>query len=187
MTDTFEQVSGAGSRSAFHFVRMVALGCFLGWSLTGCANLRREAQRSDGLLDFVQALVGHPRVDVVPIERVSGRAGEIVTAHAEADRKGGTYVSGTLHNGFGYSEIYDAHIDVNVLGTNRQLVSTLSTDYFPRPIPITYHGMTGRAWFSVRLPFVPPAGSTVQVVFHQDASGLCKPTQNRLGEKPAVK
>lgn len=135
----------------------------------------------------MQALVDHPGKDVVPVEPLPVSAGEILTAHAEADRTGGTYVSGTLHNGFGYSEIYDAHIDVNVLGSNRQILSTSSTHYLPRPIPITYHGITGRAWFSVRLPFVPAAGSTVQVVFHQGANLPCEFTQRKFGENPAAK
>lgn len=144
----------------------------------GCANLGRAAQRSDGLLDFVVALAGHPRLDVVPVERISGRAGEIISAHAEVDHWGGTYVSGTLHNGFGYSDVQDAHVDVKVIGRDRQLIAALATDYFPRPIPRDYHGTIGRALFSVRLPFVPTAGSTIQVIFHQidrQECGFVKP------------
>ncbi len=147
-------------------IRIVVGWLFCGLC-AGCANLGRETQRSDGLLDFVVALAGHPRQDVVPVERFSGRAGEIVSAHAEADQRGGTYVSGTLHKGFGYSGVQDAHVDVKVLGRDRLLIAALATDFLPRPIPTDYHGITGRAWFSVRLPFVPTAGSTIQVIYHQ--------------------
>lgn len=115
------------------------------WLYAGCANVERAAQRSDGLLDFVQALVGHPRRDVVPVERFSRRSGGIVSAHAEIDHRGGTCVSGTLHKGFGYEGEYDAHVDVKVFGTDRRLIAALATDFFPRPIPNDYHGMTGRA------------------------------------------
>ena len=153
------------------------VGLLLCGLCAGCANLGREAQRSDGLLDFVVALAGHPRLDVVPVERISGRAGEIVSAHAEVDRRGGTYVSGTLHNGFGYSDVQDAHVDVRVSGSDRQLIAALATDYFPRPIPRDYHGTIGRASFSVRLPFVPAAGSTIQVIYHQTDRQECRTAQ----------
>lgn len=133
----------------------------------GCANVNREAQHSDGLIDFVVALAGHPRKDVVPVERFSDRAGEIITAHAEVDRRGGTYVSGMLRSGFGYEDVDDAHIEVKVIGPDRRIVAALTSEYFPNPIPNGYHGTPGRASFSVRLPFVPSVGSTIQVSFRR--------------------
>ncbi len=155
----------------------VIVGFLLCGLSAGCISVQRSAERSDGLLDFVAALVGHPRQDVVPVERFSGRAGEIVSSHAEADRRGGTYVSGTLHNGLGYSDIHNAHVDVRVLGRNRRLIAALATDFFPRPIPNDYHGTIGRAWFGVRLPFVPAAGSTIQVIYHQTDRQECRAAQ----------
>lgn len=74
-----------------------AASAFRGLS-AGCAHLGEEARRSDGLLDFLQARAGHLRRDALPVERVSGRTVEIVTAHAEADRAGRTRVSGMLDN-----------------------------------------------------------------------------------------
>ena len=147
-------------------IRLLCLGA-ASLLCAGCANIAREAQRSDGFLDFVVAIAGRPRKDVVPVERVSERTGEIVSAHAEVDHRGGTYVSGILHKGFGYEGVYDAQIDVKVLDSDRQLVTSLTTDFFPRPIPNDYHGTIGRAWFSVRLPFVPTPGSTIQVIYRR--------------------
>ena len=134
----------------------------------------REAQRSDGLLDFLGALGSHPRPDVVPVERVSGRAGTIVAAHAEADGSDGTQVTGILHKGFGYGGVYNAHIDVKVLGPNRQLITGLATNYFPRPIPNDYRSKIGRSWFSTRLPLVPKTDSTMQVAYHPIAQADCE-------------
>lgn len=151
--------------------------CGLG---SGCnPTLSREAQRSDGLFDFAGALAGHPRRDVVPVERISGRAGEIVTAHAEAiGPAGSTLVSGTIRNGFGFSEVHNAHVDVKVLGADRRVVNAMATEFFPRPIPSDYRGHPRRAFFSARLPFVPAAGSTIQVAFHPTPQGECE--LNRL-------
>ena len=139
----------------FFLSALALLFCGLG---AGCGpTLSRRSQRSDGLFDFVGALAGRPRRDVVPVERFSGRAGEIVTAHAEAVGTGGTRVSGTVCNGFGYGGVYQAHIDVKVLGAGHRLVAAFTTDYSPRPIPVDYRGQPRRATFSARLPFVPAA------------------------------
>ena len=123
-------------------IRLLCLGA-ASLLCAGCANMAREAQRSDGFLDFVVAIAGRPRRDVVPVERFSERTGEIVSAHAEVDHRGGTYVSGILHEGFGYEGVFDAQIDVKVLDSDRQLVTSLTTDSFPRPIPNDYHGIIG--------------------------------------------
>ena len=157
-----------------HLLLLWAAGVAIWGPSIGCANLGKEARRSDGLIDFIPALAGHPRKDVVPVERCSGRAGEIVTAHAEADRAGSTYVSGILQQRVGYGGIYNAHIDVKVLGPDRGLVTALATDYFPRPVPNSYRGHTGRSSFSTQLPFIPTPGSTVQVAFHQVSLADCE-------------
>lgn len=151
-----------------------AWGLALCASTVGCANVNRTAQRSDGLLDFVWSLTVRPRRDVVPVEVRSGRAGEILTAHAEATSSRAMYVSGTLKNGFGYGDIFDAHIDVEVFDPARKLVAATATDYSPRPIPNDYHGTPGRASFGIELPSVPAAGSRVRVVYHQIALADCK-------------
>lgn len=155
------------------FLSLLALAvCGLG---AGCSpTLSGEAQRSDGLLDFAGALAGHPRRDVVPVERLSDRAGEIVTARAEAVSPRETRVSGTVRNGFGFAEVRHAHVDVKVLGAGNRLVAALATDYFPRPIPVDYRGQPRRGSFSARLPFVPAAGSTIQVAFHHASRGECE-------------
>ncbi len=140
----------------------------------GCANVRHEARCSDGLLDFAWALAGGPRRDVVPVERFSDHAGEIVTAHAEAAGPSSTRVSGTVRPGFDYSKTTHAHIDVKVIGADNRLIAALATDYFPRPIPRDYRGQPSRGSFSARLPLVPAAGSTIRVAFHQTRRADCE-------------
>ena len=149
----------------------ILLLCF---AAGGCADVDQAARRSDGLLDFLGALAGCSHQDVVPVERISGRAGEIVTAHAEAAGSGRTRVAGSVRNGFGFSGVCDSHVDVKVLGEGRRLVAALATDFFPRPIPADYRGQPRRAFFSARLPFVPAAGSTIQVAFHQKSRRECE-------------
>lgn len=154
------------------------MALILGASSAGCANVGYEAKHADGLLDFVGALAGNPHRDVAPVERVSSRAAEIVTAHAEAAGPGHTHVSGTLRNGFGFSGIYDAHVDVKVLGANRRLITAHATSYSPRPIPSDYRGQHRRASFSARVPIVPPAGSIVQVSIHETRQEDCEFTRS---------
>ncbi len=183
----FQQVKQSADVPSRQGMRHVLLGSLLFLLCAGCANLGREAQRSDGLADFVQAVAGHPREEVVPVERFSERSGEIVAAHAEADHRGGTYVSGILHKGFGYEGVSDANIHIKVFGSDRQLIAALTTDFFPRPIPNDYHGTIGRAWFGVRLPFVPPAGSTIQVSYRRTGQEEFKVSPPDSRKLPSVK
>lgn len=150
----------------------LALGLFA----TGCASskLGREAQNSDGFFDFAWAVAGHPRKDVVPVQRISARGGEITTAHAESAGEGQTRVSGIVKKDFGYGAIEDAHIDVRVLGPGGRLIAGQATTYFPRPIPADYHGTIGRSHYSAKLSFIPPPDSTVQVAFHNSPLEKCE-------------
>ena len=135
----------------------------------GCASQwDRQAQQSNGLLDFVGRMARGPRENVVPVERRSGRAVEIASATAIAERGGTTYVSGVLKQGFEAVGDDDGYIEVRVLGPDRQLVSAVKVDYSPKPIPTTYHSVVGRAYFGVRLPFVPTPNSIIQIIFHED-------------------
>lgn len=142
----------------------------------GCAssNLGRQAQNSDGFFDFAWAVAGHPRKNVVPVQRISARGGEIATAHAEATGGGSTRVSGIVKNDFGYNATEDAHVDVRVLGPGGRLVAGRATTYFPRPVPATYHGVVGRSYYSVKLAFLPSPDSTVQVAFHNAPLEECE-------------
>lgn len=156
----------------FNLPAIVAL--ILGGSAAGCANVGYEARHADGLLEFAGALAGNPHRDVAPVERVSGRAVEFVNAHAEAAGPGHTRVSGTLRNALGSGGIYNAHVDVKVLGADRRLLTGHATGYSPRPIPGDYRGQPRRASFSARLPIVPPARSVVQVSLHETRQEDCE-------------
>lgn len=154
------------------------------WSGTGCTSeVGRKAQNSDGFIDFVGALVGRSRPDVVPVERVSNRMVEIVTAHAEAGPGGTTYVSGVLKRGFEMGDDGDAHIDVQVLAADRRPVAAFATDFTPRPIPATYRSVVGRSYYVVRLPFVPQPGATIQVLCHRTRLADC-PHRHPLASLP---
>ena len=61
------------------------------------------------------------------------------------------------------------HIDIAVVGPEGAILEQLSTRYVPRIIPRwKMRGMRG-SYFEVRLPDVPPAGSTVRIAYHKNA------------------
>ena len=61
------------------------------------------------------------------------------------------------------------HIDIAVVGPEGDIIEQVSTKYVPRIIPRRkMRGMRG-SYFEVRLPDVPPAGSTVRIAYHRTA------------------
>jgi hypothetical protein len=122
---------------------------------------------SDGLIDFVLAVSGHEQIDTYPTERISRGGGEIITAHARKDSRG-TYVFGDVGKQYGAGWVTTAwsHVDVIVLDSQNRHLQSLATRFFPSTVPATQRGIKGRSSYFVRLPSVPPAGSTIIVAFH---------------------
>ena len=61
------------------------------------------------------------------------------------------------------------HIDIAVVGPEGDIIEQVSTKYVPRIIPRRkMRGMRG-SYFEVRLPDVPPSGSTVRIAYHRTA------------------
>lgn len=139
---------------------------------TACSSpLAQRAQRADGLLGFI---FDSPGPDVVPVERVSKGGGLIVTAHA-TPADGGLRVGGIVRKAPIVQSVPGSHVDVFVLNARGQISSAVATDYFPRPLahPSSRYG-PGNSHYGVRLPAIPPAGSTVRVVFHGIAKAQCE-------------
>jgi hypothetical protein len=137
-------------------------------SLVGCADFTRKLARSDGLIDFLMVLSGHEQIDAYPVERISSGGGEIITAHAQKDSHD-AFVFGYVgkQSGAGWVTTAWSHVDIVVLDSKGQHLQSIVNSYFPSTVPETQRGIRGRSSYFVRLPSVPPAGSTIIVAFHQ--------------------
>ncbi|MBW1862595.1 MAG: hypothetical protein JRJ02_09515 [Deltaproteobacteria bacterium] len=63
----------------------------------------------------------------------------------------------------------EGHIDIAVVGPEGDILEQASTKYVPRIIPNRkMRGMRG-SYFEVRLPDIPPTGSTVRIAYHRTA------------------
>lgn len=141
-------------------------------AIAGCAgvDVGREAQRSDGLFQFMTALAGHPRRDVAPVETRPSASMDFTLAYATAHR-GKTYVRGYVkRRGFGWGAP-GAHVDVIVRDSDGRPLSSAATTYLPRG-GSRPRRMLG-APFTVGFPFGLPAGSTVEVIHHNAPRSRC--------------
>ena len=147
----------------------------VGLLLVGCADLAGKFATSDGLIDFILAVSGNEQIDAYPTERISRGEGEIITAHARKDARG-AYVFGEVGKQFGAGWVTTAwsHVDVIVLDSKNLYLQGLATRFFPSTVPATQRGIKGRSSYFVRLPSVPPAGSTIIVAFDQVPTIQCK-------------
>lgn len=145
--------------------------CVFALAMSGCSTpMARRTQNADGLLGFI---FGYPGPDTVPVERVSRAGGDIVTAHAVADGKG-LRVSGLVSKAGMHPPPNGSHIDVFVLDARGKITAAVATDYLPRQIPRRIRASMGYSRYFARLPFIPPSGSKVQVVFHGTPRGRCE-------------
>ena len=142
---------------------------------SGCADLRQKAMHSDGFMGFVTALSGHEQIESYSLERISRGDGIIASVHMRKAAKG-VFVFGDVEKGFDSRSVSAAwsHVDVVVLDSNGGVRCRLFTSFSPAIVPNTLRGVTGRSQYIVRLPFVPPEGSRIQVIFQPTAIGSGK-------------
>lgn len=110
------------------------------------------------------------RTEIVSPDGVS-----IQSAHAKwyGDR---VLVSGYVQRKFGYSYPgpMHSHLDLIVLDAKGRSLSTSTTNYLPRTIPINYRGSIGRASYAEYLPIRPPVDATVRVLHDQRSIKECR-------------
>lgn len=148
----------------------VCLATVLAGLLAGCSSpIAQRAQRADGLLGFI---FDQPGADVVPVERMQSRAGEVATAHATLER-GGLRVSGLVRRNSIVEPPHGAHVDVVVVDSRGKIIASAATDYLPRSIPRRIRGSFGQSHYVAHFP-APPPGSTVQVRFHAARKADCE-------------
>ena len=150
------------------------IAAVVGLLLVGCADLARKFATSDGLIDFILAVSGYEQIDAYPTERISQGEGEIITAHARKDSRG-AFVFGDVGKQFGAGWVTTAwsHVDVVVLDPKSRHLQSLATRFFPSTVPDTQRGIRGRSSYFVRLPSMPPPGSTIIVAFHEVSIFQC--------------
>jgi hypothetical protein len=138
---------------------------------------------SDGLIDFMVAVSGYEQIDAYPAERISRGEGEIITAHARKDSRG-AFVFGDVGKRYGAAWVTTAwsHVDVIVLDPKSRHLKSLATRFFPSTVPETQRGIRGHSSYFVRLPSLPPAGSTIVVALRGSPSMIAfrAPTIRRL-------
>jgi hypothetical protein len=108
-----------------------------------------------------------------PVEKVSGGGGKIACAHVRASG-GKVYVSGLVKRQSAASPPPWAHVDVIVLGRNRQVVEGIAVNYMPGDIPHGLHGQFPQSHYTARLTAPPAAGSTIKVVIHSAHKSKCE-------------
>ena len=164
-------------------LKMVA--AVLGLSLVGCADLAWKFV-TDGLIDSIFAVSGYEQIDAYPVERISRGEGEIITAHARKDSRG-AFVFGELGHEYGAGWVSTAwsHVDVIVLDSKGRHLQSLATRFFPSTVPETQREIRGRSSYFVRLPSVPPAGSTIIVAFHQVPISQCGYSHDHQADRSA--
>ena len=155
------------------------VACILVVALSGCStSLARRARNADGLLGFI---FGYPGPDIVPVERVSRADGRIVSAHAVADGPV-LRVSGLVAKAGLLPPPRGSHVDILVLDARGNVTAAVTADYLPREIPRRHRSSMGYSRYFMRLPFVPPPGSKVQVIFHGTPDARCE--INAAGRSP---
>lgn len=155
----------------------IIIAAFGGLSFTGCAKADSKRAQIDGFGELAMALSGRGQKDIYPVERISGGSGKIATGHARKDEHG-VLVSGYVEKlGPGGVTAAWSHVDVVVMDSKGRPLQKVATKFFPSDVPNTQRGITGRSRYSVRLPFPPPAGSTVQIAFHPTPLAQCESGQ----------
>ena len=79
--------------------------------------------------------------------------------------KAGVLVSGAVKHRYGYDYLSDRGycLRIDILNADGSLAHRVFTNYLPRPILASYHGIPGRSTFSAYVHPAPAAGSTVRV------------------------
>jgi hypothetical protein len=137
---------------------------FTGLSFCGCAEFGRKLAESDGLIDFVIALSGPEQIDAYPVKRISNQSGMTGTVHVSKDAQG-VFVYGHVTelrpNGLttAWSHVVVVVV-VNSKGQSSQRIATRLSE-----LPTRRPSSARHFRFFVRLPFVPPAGSMINVAF----------------------
>jgi hypothetical protein len=122
-------------------------------------------QRPAGLFQSLKWLLAGP-VQAPPglrAEAVGGPAVAITTVQLAQEGEG-LRVRGDLQRrsfGEGYG-----HLDIDLLGRGRRVLSTRAVSYQPNPVPTTYRGFIGRSEFTARFDRLPPGVAIVRVRFH---------------------
>lgn len=154
------------------FVFKISVAVAVGLVASGCASpIAQRAQRADGLLGFI---FDQPGADIVPVERVQSHSGQVATAHATPDRRGGLRVSGLVRRNSIVQPRHGAHVDVFIVDARGKIIASTATDYLPRQIPRAIRGGFGQSHYTARIPTLPPAGATVQVRFHSGRIAECE-------------
>lgn len=151
---------------AFHLLAIsVLLVC------SSCTNsVWQQAQRSDGLIDFV--LGGARRELPVTVKKISDEGGAIVSAHVRSSGTGAK-VFGLVGRHSLFNPPSGSHVDVVVLNARGEAIEGSAVDYLPRDIPSGRRTGFSYSRYSVSLASKPAPGSSVKIVFHGAPKSGC--------------
>ena len=79
--------------------------------------------------------------------------------------KAGVLVSGAVQRRSDYDYLSDRGycLRIDILDGNGHLTNRVFTNYLPRPIFVTYHGLPGRSMYAAYVHPAPATGSTIRV------------------------
>jgi hypothetical protein len=156
-------------RSTFKIIAAV-----VGLLLIGCADLARKFATSDGLIDFILAISGYEQIDAYPTERVRRERAKSSPLMRERIRAVHLFsVTWANSSAPGWVSTAWPHVDVVVLDSKSRHLQSIATRFFPSTVPNTQRGIRGRSSYFVRLPSMPPPGSTILVAFHEVSIFQC--------------
>ncbi len=131
------------------YILSVLILDMIGFVLSGCSSSR---------LDLIDN--GTFYLEQEPSNNIS-----IFRVHAHVDGDG-LLINGRVKRRCASFSGVGGHIDVAIVSPEGEILEQVSTFYTPRIIPRKRARLLSGSHFEVRLPAVPPAGSTIRVKFH---------------------
>ena len=133
-------------------ILLVLIFLLAGIGFTGCASNRSNLAES-GIFHIERMPSGN--MSILGVQAFADNDQLVINGRVK--RHSATFVDG------------GGHIDIAVFGPEGEILEQVSTDYVPRIIPRwKMRGMRG-SYFEIRLPDIPPAGSTVRIAYHRNA------------------
>ncbi len=155
----------------FRITRLIFAGLLAGLFSSCVQDHNSNFSQTTGLVDALLTASG-ARKDAVPVELQSSSTYPkgYISAERAVLASPGIHVYGNVRNSFGVSNSR-GHVDIILCLGNGQLFRAVPVDYFPRPIPPTFHGSIGRSQFSAHFAEVPGGLASVIVRYHEGEEG----------------
>ena len=165
MTGGSNLSSSKSKRFSFGTPWISLVAAALSVATTGCANLKR-AEQASGLGDAVLLFIGKASPNVAPIDILPSNAAQIYGVRAVPEQKGILVYGSIGRPGFENVSTRYWYIQVTIIDVHGKIAETISTDFFPTPVPYSSSRDIERSHFFVRFERIPATGSRIQVALN---------------------